>query len=85
MSRKQKPVTGPTRPAMTEETSAVLLDPRTWAYVLTRTEAHVYPMNDLRRHSIRDCWCLPVDDDGVIVHHSLDGREQYERGERKLS
>jgi hypothetical protein len=49
------------------------------------TGNHVYPINDLRKHSLRDCWCRPVDDDGVIVHNSLDGREQYQTGERKLS
>lgn len=46
---------------------------------------HVYPINDLRDHLIDDCWCSPADDDGVIQHHSLDHREEYERGERGLS
>jgi hypothetical protein len=46
---------------------------------------HVYPINDLREHSLSDCWCRPTDDDGVIVHNSLDGRELYERGDRKPS
>ena len=36
---------------------------------------HVYPVNDLREHSITDCWCSPIDDDGIVVHNSLDGRE----------
>jgi len=49
------------------------------------TGNHVYPINDLRKHSLRDCWCRPVDDDGVIVHNSLDGREEFQNGERKLS
>jgi hypothetical protein len=31
------------------------------------------------------CWCRPEDDDGVIVHNSMDGREKYETGERKAS
>lgn len=46
---------------------------------------HVYPTDDLRAHSLTDCWCRPVEDDGVIVHNSLDQRELYERGERKMS
>jgi hypothetical protein len=46
---------------------------------------HVYAVNDLREHSVTDCWCDPVDDDGIVVHNSLDGREMYERGERKVS
>lgn len=46
---------------------------------------HVLPTRDLREHSLTDCWCHPVDDDGVIVHKSLDRRELYERGERKMS
>jgi hypothetical protein len=46
---------------------------------------HLYPVNDLREHSVTDCWCGPVDDDGIVVHNSLDGREMYERGERKTS
>jgi hypothetical protein len=46
---------------------------------------HVYPVNDLREHSVEDCWCHPTDDEGVMVHNSLDGREFYERGDRKVS
>jgi len=46
---------------------------------------HVYPVKDLRKHSIKDCWCRPTEDDGVVVHNSLDGREHYERGDRKIS
>jgi hypothetical protein len=46
---------------------------------------HVYPVNDLREHSVAACWCRPADDDGIMVHNSLDGRELYERGERKVS
>ncbi len=55
--------------------------PLAWAI----TGNQVYPINDLRQHSLRDCWCRPIDDEGVSVHNSLDGREIYERGERKLS
>jgi hypothetical protein len=45
----------------------------------------VIPVNDLREHSLDNCWCDPREDDGVVVHHSLDGRESYERGDRKPS
>lgn len=46
---------------------------------------HVVPLNDLREHSIPQCWCEPFDDDGVIVHNSADHREHFERGTRKPS
>ena len=49
------------------------------------TGNHVYPAHDLREHSLTKCWCNPVDDDGIIVHNSLDGREHYETSERKFS
>lgn len=45
---------------------------------------HVMPMDDLREHSFEACWCRPYEDDGVIVHNSMDLREQFERG-RKVS
>lgn len=47
---------------------------------------HVLPINDFREHvESADCWCKPDEDDGVVTHHSLDGREKYETGERKLN
>jgi hypothetical protein len=46
---------------------------------------HVLPVDDLREHSMVDCWCRPFDDEGAIIHNSLDHREFYERGERKPS
>jgi hypothetical protein len=46
---------------------------------------HVMPVNDLREHLKTGCWCRPTDDEGLILHHSLDQRELYEYGERKLS
>jgi hypothetical protein len=45
---------------------------------------HVLPLSDLREHEVSlECWCGPVEDDGVVVHNALDGREAYERGERR--
>ena len=46
---------------------------------------HVYPVDDLREHVVTDCWCGPVEDDGIVVHNCLDGREMYERGVRKMA
>jgi hypothetical protein len=37
---------------------------------------HIIPGNDVRLHIVSvDCWCQPTDENGIIVHHSLDGRE----------
>lgn len=56
---------------------------------MNSTRFHVAPVEDLREHIIDDdqqCWCNPVEDDnGVIVHNSMDGREAFEQGKRKLS
>lgn len=50
---------------------------------------HVVPLNDLREHdSTASCWCKPTEDDetpGVFLHHSMDGREHFETGERQVS
>lgn len=50
---------------------------------------HVLPVDDLREHEpSEDCWCNPTEDDetpAVMVHHSMDGREAFETGERLLS
>ena len=44
---------------------------------------HVVPLNDLREHDLNgSCWCKPTLDDGVWLHHSMDGREAFETGER---
>lgn len=44
--------------------------------------AHIMPMGDLREHEASpDCWCHPrEEDDDLMVHHSLDGREGVENG-----
>lgn len=47
---------------------------------------HVVPLNDLREHDLNgSCWCKPTHDEGVWVHHAMDGREAFETGERKPS
>lgn len=49
--------------------------------------SHVVPQNDLYPHDTQHeldpdgtlslrCWCAPTYDEGVIVHHSADGREE---------
>lgn len=44
---------------------------------------HIVPLNDLRDHQTNgSCWCKPTLDDGVWLHHSMDGREAFETGER---
>ena len=52
--------------------------------ILADNNWHVIPVNDLKPHiDSPKCWCNPFQDDDVYVHHSMDGREKYETGERK--
>lgn len=48
---------------------------------------HVLPLNDLRDHQeLPTCWCKPTPDaeePSVLVHHSMDRREEYEQGRAK--
>lgn len=53
---------------------------------------HVYPLDDLRDHETGEgvtCWCRPrLEDEGaacIVVHNSMDGREDFETGHRKVS
>lgn len=52
---------------------------------------HATPEADTYDHPLMlECWCHPVldiTDDGhaVVMHNSADGREAFERGERKFS
>lgn len=43
-------------------------------------DTHVHPEDDLKKHVLdRNCWCRPIVDSGyLIVHNSLDRREDYE-------
>lgn len=55
-----------------------------WTAYADPTE--VVPNNDLMPHiSGAGCWCKPKLDEEVLVHNSMDKREEYERGERKVS
>lgn len=67
----------------------------TWVVVQVDTPGspfahyHVIPEDDLREHiDSESCWCKPTEDAQeayVIHHHSLDGREAFETGDRKPS
>lgn len=57
---------------------------------------HIKPVDDLKEHThdllVKDteeksaCWCGAIlNEDGNYVHNAMDGREEIERGERKLS
>lgn len=50
-------------------------------------DVHVLPIGDLREHSQSyACWCRPTRDEDeprVIIHNSMDRREEYERGRAK--
>jgi len=54
---------------------------------MTDNTIHVVPVGDLREHlSSKDCWCNPTEDEEcpeIYIHHSMDGREAFETGERK--
>lgn len=65
-----------------------------WTYLRTPEEQwdHVIPDNDLREHETNpSCWCHPVEDDEtdddeyVLIHQSLDRREDYQLGQRRLN
>jgi hypothetical protein len=47
---------------------------------------HVIPLDDTRDHiPFPECWCCPTPDDEypeVLLHHSADGREDFEEGRR---
>jgi hypothetical protein len=52
-----------------------------WDTIVTEDgERHVIPKDDIIPHEPDTyCWCHPTDDDGVIVHHSMDRRELAEQ------
>jgi hypothetical protein len=53
-----------------------------WVTIPRDSGVHVVPVADLREHEEFDCWCHAEDDEGVVIHASMDGREAFERGER---
>lgn len=45
---------------------------------------HVVPLADLRDHQLTmQCFCLPRIDEGVVVHNSMDRREESEHMEER--
>jgi hypothetical protein len=46
----------------------------------TKTDIHVMPVGDYRPHDFtRRCWCgAQADEENVVTHIALDGREKYE-------
>lgn len=48
---------------------------------------HVYPLNDFRDHDTDDknCWCHPYidDEDMLVIHNAMDGREHVENGKQR--
>lgn len=49
---------------------------------------HIVPRGDIREHDISpDCWCQPEyhEFEDLYLHHSADGREDFETGKRKPS
>jgi hypothetical protein len=56
---------------------------------LVDNSLHVHPVDDLAEHELTDdCWCGPEQrlvpradgsDGWLVIHHSLDGREQHEQ------
>lgn len=51
-----------------------------WAVVHLGDGPHVIPLDDLRPHEEVGCWCRPTEDDGVTIHHAMDGRESHQEG-----
>ena len=58
-----------------------------WGNGRNKDEVHTVPIDDLINHLVEDCPCGPSvepvpREDGsmgwLLIHHSLDGREQYE-------
>jgi hypothetical protein len=46
---------------------------------------HVLPIDDYKPHFEEDCWCNPIEDEGIIIHNSMDKREEYENNKKKSS
>ena len=56
-----------------------------YGWVIHRIDGfrHIVPTDEL--HAVDNCHCQPVEDDYLVIHNSFDGREKFERGERKVS
>lgn len=64
-----------------------------WRSIVSEPEVdgfvgHIVPVDDIKEHTLNaECWCTPMLDEefGLVVHNSLDRREEYETGQRKFS
>lgn len=61
-----------------------------WALYRFMDSTHLIPMDDIDDHELHiECKCSPEigegRQEGLIIHHSFDGREPFETGERKVS
>lgn len=56
-----------------------------WAYMTEGGEYHMFPLADLAQHFTESCPCHPELVDGLNIHRSFDGREDFETGARKPS
>lgn len=56
-----------------------------WEIIPTSDGMHIMPLGDLKPHSMEKCSCLPYEDGTLFLHNSFDGREAFERMERKPS
>lgn len=54
-----------------------------WAIYHSSNIINIIPLNDLKPHDMKDCWCKPDEDGAIRIHNSMDERESYESG-RKL-
>lgn len=57
-----------------------------WEHIAEKI--HVVPVNDLREHETdgKKCWCKPrlsTENENIIIHNSMDRREEYENGRPK--
>ena len=58
---------------------------KAWLAEVAEEGQHIMPLEDLRDHEAHEeCWCKPVNDEGIWIHNAMDRREEYEEG-RKLS
>jgi hypothetical protein len=55
-----------------------------WRILWNDGYQHIIPFGELHTVSTY-CRCHPEIDDDLVIHNSFDGREAYERGERKPS
>ena len=52
---------------------------KNWIVNLVDGQRHVSPIDDIKMHDLgTDCFCRPQNDEGVVVHNSLDQREKFE-------